>query len=466
MAVDEPFGAEVASHRPPRVEVPGRHVSSGSPAPTRRSARLQGHLAVPLFRNAYALMAATALTSGLGLVYWGVGARHYSEVDVGRGGAVIAALMLVGGATQLNLTNILPRFLPEHGAESRRLVLAAYGASSIAAIVIGGAFVSLGGVDSSLSSSGSPWPARLAFIAAVITWNLFTIQDAVLAGIRQAVWVPLKNGIFAVAKIVLLVLLADQMPSNGLFTSWAVPAALIAIPVEVVVFLRLLPAHAKATAHRTPPPNRDLVRYATADYLGGLFQLAAINVMPLLVAALVGLEENAAFATAWIAASAFELALLNIGVSFTVEGATDEEQIQRLARSTARLSGALSLAGVVAIVALAPTAVSLLGEGYSGGVDVLRLLAVAMPFRAAVTVYMSLLRLRRRLVPMVVIQAAGCAIAIGLAAVLLPRQGISGAALAYAVAQFTVAVAVAPGLWRELRGTAAPGATPTVGAAP
>lgn len=466
MAIDEPASAEATRSNAAKVEDLGRHVSSGSPAPPRRSARLRGHLAVPLFRNAYALMAATALTSGLGLVYWGVGARHYSEVDVGRGGAVIAALMLIGGASQLNLTNILPRFLPEHGAKSQRLVLSAYGASTLAAVVIGGAFVGMGGVDSSLAGSGSPWPARMAFIAAVITWNLFTLQDAVLAGIRQAVWVPLKNGIFAVVKIGLLLLLADQMPSNGLFTSWAVPAALLAIPVDVVVFSRLLPAHARATAHRLPPPHRDLLRYATADYLGGLFQLVAINVMPLLVAALVGLEENAAFVTAWIAASAFELALLSIGVSFTVEGATGEEQIHRLARSTARLSGAISVAGVVAIVALAPTAMSLLGENYAEGVDVLRLLAVAMPFRAAVTVYLSILRLRRQLVPLVAIQAIGCASAVGLAAVLLPRQGITGAALAYAVAQVLVAAAIAPGLVRELRGSPKTETAAPVGSAP
>jgi O-antigen/teichoic acid export membrane protein len=438
---------------PRRAEPITRRARHAPAAGHRAPGRLRGHLGVPLFRSAYALVAATALTSVLGLVYWAVAARRYAEVDVGRGGAAIAALMLVGGASQLNLTNLLPRFLPEHGAHSRRLVVTAYGASTAAALVIGGSFVAFGGVDASLGGSGSPWPARVAFVVAVVIWNLFTLQDAVLAGIRRAVWVPIENGVFAVAKIALLFVLADAMPHAGLFASWTVPAALLALPVSIVVFTRLLPVHARATGHRQPPVRRDLLRYAGADYVGGLLQLTAINIMPLLVAALVGLEENAAFATAWVAASAFDLALVSIGVAFTVEGATDEEQIHRLARSTAKLSAGISVVGVVAIVTLAPTAMSMLGQGYAAGVDVLRILAVAMPFRAAVIVYLSLMRLRRRLVPIVAIQAVSCLTAVTLAVVLLPVRGITGAALAFAIAQVGVAVAIGPRLIRELRGT-------------
>lgn len=416
------------------------------------SGRVRHHLSIPLFRNAYALVAASALTSVLGLIYWGVAARRYPEIEVGRGGAAVAALLLIGGASQLNLTHILPRFLPAHGEQSRRLVVLSYGAATAAAVVIGGIFVTLGGVDSSLGGTGSPWPARAAFVAAVVAWNMFTLQDAVLAGIRQSVWVPVENGLFAATKVALVWLLAGHMPRSGIFTSWSVPAAVIAVPVSIVLMTRLLPAHQRSTAHREAPPSGDLLRYSAADYLGGLFQLASVNLMPLLVAAIVGLRANAAFATAWIAASAFDLALASVGVLFTVEGANDEDRIHALLGSTVRLSGAITAGGVAAIMVLAPTAMSILGEGYEAGADVLRLLALAMPFRAALTVFLSVARLRRRLVAMIATQAASCTIAVALAAYLLPRQGITGAALGYAVAQAVVAVAVIPTITREIQG--------------
>ena len=40
------------------------------------------------------------------------------------------------------------------------------------------------------------------------TWCVFSLQDAVLTGMRQAVWLPLENGVYGLAKIGLLVALA------------------------------------------------------------------------------------------------------------------------------------------------------------------------------------------------------------------------------------------------------------------
>lgn len=428
-------------------------------APAQRGGALQAgtgslrrHLAVPLFRNAYALVVTTGLTSILGLVYWGLAAHNYSEVNVGRAGAAIAALLLLGGATQLNLTNVLPRFLPEAGERSQRLILTAYGSSAAAATFVAGAFVSLGGVDESMAVGSSPWPGRLAFVAAVVVWNLFTLQDAVLAGIRQAIWVPFENAIFAGAKIALLLLLASSMPRLGLFTSWSIPAAVLLVPVSILLFGRLLPAHVRATAHRIPTSHRDLLRYAAADYVGGLFQLITVHVMPLLVVALIGLEENAYFATGWIAAGAFDLALTNIGVSFTVEGANDGDDLPYLARRVARLAGAVSVIGGAAIFFGGPILMGMLGDEYRAqGSDVLRLLALAMPFRAVITVYLGLARLRRRLAAIVVVQGAGCVVALAVAVLLLPRWGISGASMGYLVGQAVVAIAVLPAVARDLR---------------
>jgi hypothetical protein len=43
--------------------------------------RLRRELAVPLFRNAYALMLNTVVNSGLGLVYWIVAARAFTDAQ-------------------------------------------------------------------------------------------------------------------------------------------------------------------------------------------------------------------------------------------------------------------------------------------------------------------------------------------------------------------------------------------------
>ena len=81
----------------------------------RLPARVVEHLKSPLYRNGYALIVATGATSVLGLLYWVLAARRYSQVDVGRNSALIASMTFLANLAHLNLTNGLNRFVPTSG---------------------------------------------------------------------------------------------------------------------------------------------------------------------------------------------------------------------------------------------------------------------------------------------------------------------------------------------------------------
>ena len=435
-------------------------IDGGDTAP----GRVRTHLSIPLFRNAYALVVTTALTSVLGVGYWALAAHYYRKADVGRASATVALLMLLAGITQLNLINGLPRFLPRAGSRSRRLVVGAYGATTAAAIVVVGGFVALGGADKEMAvGHSSPWPLRLVFVAAVVGWNLFTLQDSVLAGLREAVWVPVENALFSVAKIVLLVAVASALPRIGPFVSWTIPAVVAVIPVNILIFHRLLPRHVETTREAESMPGRAaLTRFLAGDYLAGLFQLSSVNMLPLLVVHLVGLTAAAYFSTAWIVAGAFDLVLANIGVSLTVEGAIDQDRLPHLARSVARLSAAIAIPAAVVVALGAPFMLDVLGSEYRhGGAGVLRFFALAMPFRAVTVLYLSLARVRRRVRQLLAVQAASCLLVLGSAIALLPHHGITVAAGGYLVTQVIMAAMVLPSVVRTLR--AHPPAHPPTG---
>src|ERR671937_1071 len=103
--------------------------------------RASAHLAEPLFRGAYSLIANTLLTSAIGLVFWVVAARLFSSSTVGRDSALVAAMVTLSSVAQLNLGNALVRFLPAAGRHTRSAVLAAYGLSAAVAAALGVAFV-------------------------------------------------------------------------------------------------------------------------------------------------------------------------------------------------------------------------------------------------------------------------------------------------------------------------------------
>ncbi|MFF3151290.1 lipopolysaccharide biosynthesis protein, partial [Streptomyces sp. NPDC057927] len=112
--------AEAPEQRPGRrLRLPGRGRKDG------------GGGGNQLFRNAYALMLNTGISAVLGLGYWLVAARYYSDTAVGQGSAAIAAMKLLAGLTAVTLTGALARFIPVAGRATGRLIFRTYAGSSV-----------------------------------------------------------------------------------------------------------------------------------------------------------------------------------------------------------------------------------------------------------------------------------------------------------------------------------------------
>lgn len=417
------------------------------------SPRLRAHFAIPLFRNAYALIATTLITSILGVAYWALAARHYDAADVGRTSAVISALLLVAGIAQLNLVNVLPRFLPAAGVLTRKLVTCAYAMSAMAACVVSTVFVVVARLTGLVSGGQVNWVVGAWFVVSAVAWCIFTLQDSVLAGLRQAPWIPVENGLFSSVKILLLLAFASVSQRYGLFLSLTIPVVLSLIPVNLFLFRRAIPeVETRAQGVSALPEWRHFRRFVAADYSGGLFQIGWVTILPLIVVAKLGLAANAYFYVAWVVATAFDLVLSNIGVSFLVEGAHDGASVPRLARSAAKLTAALVLPAIVIVIVVAPIALEFLGPDYATeGTLLLRLLALAAAFRAVNVLFLSLARVHKRVRQIVAVQAMTCVLGLGLALVLLGPLGLPGAGVAVLITQATTALCVAPSLIRDLR---------------
>src|SRR5262249_35179698 len=125
---------------------------------------------------------------------------------------------------------------------------------------------------------------RLWFIAAAVAASIITVQDSVLTGLRAAVWVPVWNAAFGVAKIVVLVTLAESMPHSGVFFSWIGPMMVVLFPVNLLIFGWLVPRHVRRTADADEPALAQIGRFFVADYVGALFLFATVFLVPVLVA--------------------------------------------------------------------------------------------------------------------------------------------------------------------------------------
>ena len=97
----------------------------------------------PLLRNGVVLTLASLASSVLGAAYWSVvgPGLHYSTGTVGRNYSAVSMVMFLGGVSQLNLADVMVRFAPSAGRNTRRIVIRAYLASIGLALLVGVGFV-------------------------------------------------------------------------------------------------------------------------------------------------------------------------------------------------------------------------------------------------------------------------------------------------------------------------------------
>jgi O-antigen/teichoic acid export membrane protein len=387
----------------------------------------------------------SGLTSALGLIYWLVAARNYSAVAVGVGSALIAAMTTIADLCHLNLKSALNRFLPSAGSTTKPMVVRSY----LVALVISGA-VSVGFVVGL-----NLWSPRLVFlkdrpelglwfVLSTMAWTLFVLQDSVLTGIRQAVWVPVENLVYSIVKLVLLLVLVVAAPELGTFVAWTAALPLLVVPVNLLLFRWLLPAHARATRAREERVGvSGIARYVASDYVAYLFVTATMGLLPLIVLAVLGAKANAYYFVSWSIAYGLYLIASGMGMSMITEAAHDPAGLAGYRRQSLVESARLMVPCVALVVVAAPWILGLLGNGYaSSGATLLRLLSLsALPWIVFVT-YTNCARVQRRMRVVVLAYGALCGLVLAIGLPLLRPLGIDGLGVGWLAAQSIVATAI------------------------
>ncbi|GEC06686.1 hypothetical protein SSP24_43410 [Streptomyces spinoverrucosus] len=410
-----------------------------------------------LLRNAYALMLNTGISAVLGLGYWLLAARYYSEAAVGQGSAAIAAMKFLAGLTAVTLTGALARFIPVAGRATGRLIFRTYAGSSLVVALAAGVFLlTLDAWGPSYRFLHSPLPAA-GFVVAVVAWNLLTLQDGVLTGLRSALWVPVGNTVFSAVKLGLLIAFAVAIPMAGVFVSWVAAIATSVLPLGWLVFRRLVPRHVKATEeHARPPTLKEVGRFLAGDYTGSLFSLAVVYLVPVIVAAQVSAEDNAYFYITATIGGTVNLLAINMGASLTVEGSHDPGRLAANTRAALKRMARIMLPAAAVLFFGAPWILGVFGAGYAdAATPLLRWFAVGAVLRVVMETYFAVLRAQSRTAGLAWLQGLLCALVLGLTLVLLPRMGLTGAGVAEIVSLAVIVAIAAPRLYRIVRGAAA-----------
>jgi O-antigen/teichoic acid export membrane protein len=397
--------------------------------------------------------AGVSAVAGFGLAL--IVTNSYSADVAGNFFTATSAFMLLAAIATLGTATGLGRFLLRYEAQDRRgdippTLRAAFRPTIAYSVVLAVAVIAFAEPLSDLIGLEDPeGPASLRVLAVVlplVTWNALTLAGTRAFGqIRATVMV---DKIGRPITQPLLVLVASLLAADllGMTISWAIPYAIAAL-VSSWLFRRFL--RQRGTYQHTEPTKsykdlkREFWRFTWPRSITSISQIAIQRVDIILVAALRSPMEAAIYtaATRFVAMGQFGTQAIQqvLQPKFTALLATQQHESLK---DVYRISAAWSM--VVAwpmyvIVFLAPVAyLGLFGPEYvEHGVWVVMLMAIAMMFAVSTGSCDSLLMMSGRSTLGLANSLIALLVDIGLCVLLIPRMGIAGAALAWAIAVST-----------------------------
>lgn len=422
-----------------------------------------------LMRNSLYIMCTTVVTSLLGYVYWIVAARTYSHHDVGLASALIGAMTLVSNLASFGMGPALIQTLPQRASgRPWSTTLNAGLAVTILAGLVAGALISvvLPLLSPQFAVVHQSSAYTLAFTAGVPLWTVSLLLDYVFVAERAAGKMLGRNTIFAVLKIPLLglPLAATHIGALGIVVSWVV-ATLVAAAGAVLWFIPRLGRGYVLAVRGIVGQVRSMARSLVGHHIINIGGQAPMYLLPTFVVMRLSAADNSYFYITWMLGSLFFIVSPAVAASLFAEGSHASGDVLRKARTSMLIIGALLVPAMAVFWLGGAYIMAVFGPSYPRhGTLLLALLIISAVPDAITNVYVSVLRVQRRLRYASLLNVGMAALTLALAWVLLPLDGIAGAGWAWLIAQIAgsifIAVDVLVAWWRRGQGLVAAGVTP------
>jgi O-antigen/teichoic acid export membrane protein len=400
------------------------------------------------------LIATEAVGALLGLLFWAVAARLLPDAEVGVGAVLITSGTLLAILSTLGLNISLVRFLPERGTRVARLINSSATLGVVTAVVLALSF----GV-----ASGS-WLPALAFLSTnpalivlfaffVSVWTVYLLFDAAFIGLGKAKYVLLRAVVYNGLKVPLPALLAAVFTASAspfaLFSAWGIGLLVANVLAAAVLFATAVPAfRLRPDVDRSA--IRSMFRYSAANHVTNVLGAMPGLVLPFMVAIVLSPQNAAYFYVAWVIANLLFIVPGSIFTSVFAEGSRWLPGLRGHALDGLYLSLAILVPMVAAVLLAGPTVLGALKPSYrDAAVPLVNLLAVSAFFVVINVLYITVLRVGKRMRPVVGIYLGTTLGALALAFPLMLKFGLVGAGAAFAVSQGVGAVYCTWAMLRE-----------------
>jgi O-antigen/teichoic acid export membrane protein len=235
--------------------------------------------------------------------------------------------------------------------------------------------------------------------------------------------------------------LAKSLPEYGIFASWAIPLVITLLPVNLLIFGKLLPKHIRENVALEAGIGRaEVMQYALGLYAGYIFFAASSRLLPLIVLQVAGSSVAAFFTLPWMIVTSLQLVIPSMMGSLTVEASREQTKLVKYSRQAFAQTARLLIPVVLFLVVAAPYLLQLFGTNYASEAStLLRLLSLATLPQIVTGLYLAIARIRRSARSVVAVQASMFVISLALSYFFLDKFGITGVGIAWLISQTIMA---------------------------
>lgn len=187
----------------------------------------------------------------------------------------------------------------------------------------------------------------------------------------------------------------------------------------------------------------DIIHFSFGNYLARIFEMLPTFVLPLIVINVLGAEANAYFYIAW----QISMLLLAIprftSISLLAEGSHNSKELGRNVKRTLKFIFILLGVSVVGLFIFGKHLLLIFGESYAeNSFEVLPILVLgSIPF-AINAVYASVMRVKRRIKPVIGVYGGISIVTIAVSYLLIQKVGLVGVGISWVIGNLVVAFVI------------------------
>lgn len=373
----------------------------------------------PLYRNSLALMLNSAFMAFFGLLFWIIAARTMPAKDIGLATAAISAAALISGLARMGFDAGLMRYLPESQNKNglySTIVLVTFILTLALTIVF---MLGINIFSPALSFLSDGWFLPV-FIAYIGVTSIQFIQNTAFISIRRADLGFIQNLLLG-ARIPILLLISG-LGVFGIFLSLGI-AYLMTFVFGAFVLKRYGLCISKVFDISS---IRKILKFSLGNYSAGIFQIAPVTIIPIMIVNTIGAEEGAYFYVAYSVAVLLLMIPNSVSTSLFVEGSHNLPLKETVLKSC-KLIFIFLVPAIIIIFFFGDKLLLLFSKEYSEkSFELLQLLAVSSIFFAVTSIFISIKKIQKEIRMINYVNFALSVLIIGIGYIALMKYGLLG----------------------------------------